>query len=176
MEAWSEFKAEFIKLVPWNKSNENRDADGGLLKHLKRHLRHRLLQRCLVAFRVIVVNTKEIGPCEFHIKKKNLEAHGSASQQPPNSLTSGLVRSHLSRIRAPQVPRGSSIHWSPRQRVTDTPSSEPIAMGPAQLTNLPQLTKSGLGLPHVTLETSLTEIADYLPWGHNGGGPQSNKP
>ena len=79
--AGSEVNEETLNLTPSSSGTfrGTRAAKTPLQKHLKRHPRQRLLQRSRW---VVVVSTKEIAPREFHIKKKDVEAHGHTKDCP----------------------------------------------------------------------------------------------
>ena len=81
-EQWSEFTAEFVRHVPWDKSGEDPDADGELPEALQAPSATAFAATGSVdPPRVIVVNTKETAPREFCIKKKDVEAHGQTKDR-----------------------------------------------------------------------------------------------
>ena len=73
-EWWNENNKDFLKHVPWNKSGEDPDADGDLPESRERTPAFGGTAAGSVDRpRVIVVNTKEVAPREFHIKKKHTD-------------------------------------------------------------------------------------------------------
>ena len=76
-ERWNETNKDFVKHVPWNKSGEDPEADGDLPEALEgATAMGAVAAGSMDPPRVIVVNTKEVAPREFYIKKKDVEAYG----------------------------------------------------------------------------------------------------
>ena len=72
-ERWNENNKDFVKHVPWNISEENPEADGDLPEALEGVA---AAAGSMDPPRVIVINTREVAPREFYIKKKDVETYG----------------------------------------------------------------------------------------------------
>ena len=76
-ERWNETIKDFVKHVPWNKSGEDPEADGDLPEALEgATATGAVAVGSMDPPRVNVVNTMEVAPREFCIKKKDVEAYG----------------------------------------------------------------------------------------------------
>ena len=75
-ERWNKTNKDSVKHVPWNKSGEDPAADGDLPGALEGTTAGAVAAGSMDRPRVIVVNTKEVAPREFYIKKKDVEAYG----------------------------------------------------------------------------------------------------
>ena len=76
-ELWNENNEDFVKHVSWNKSGEDPEAYGYLPGALEGATATGAAAAGSMDLpRVIVVNTKEVAPGDFYIKKKDVEAYG----------------------------------------------------------------------------------------------------
>jgi hypothetical protein len=74
---WAQENKDWVRHVPWNKGDGDLEADGdfpeGAAEEVPRASEARGSDD---PPRTVVVNTREVAPKEFYIKKRDLEAHG----------------------------------------------------------------------------------------------------
>ena len=79
-ERWGASNKDLVRHVPWNKSGDDPEADGELPEPPVGSPAHAPGSFCAPSSmdqpRVVVINTREVAPREFYIKKRDVELHG----------------------------------------------------------------------------------------------------
>ena len=75
-ERWKPENKDWVSHVPWNKSGEDPDADGELPEAPEAAAQAQANVGAAGTPKVVVINTREVAPREFYIKKSDVEAHG----------------------------------------------------------------------------------------------------
>ena len=102
---WKPENKDWVRHVPWNKGEEDPEADGEIPDDPVAQAPPDGVQEEASGSRepkVIVVNTREAAPREFYIKKKDLEEHGHTRGCPGcrTMIQGGLRQAHTAECRA----------------------------------------------------------------------------
>ena len=106
-ERWKPENKDWVKHVPWNKEGNDPEADGDIPEDPEEEPRPdggRVAEGASSSSggpRVIVVNTREVAPREFYIKKRDLEAHGHTRGCPgcKTMIQGGTRQAHTAECR-----------------------------------------------------------------------------